>query len=65
VVVLAFIILALVANQLFKGLSLGNKIKENLTDFKKKFFFNGMIRSLSVSFLKLGIASSIQIMMLI
>jgi hypothetical protein len=65
VVVLIFIILGLVASLLFKGLSLGNIIKEKLIDFKEKFFFNGMIKSFSVSFLKLGIASSIQIMMLI
>ena len=59
------VILALIAFLVFKGTSVSEIIKTKLLDFKKAFLFNGMIRSFSVSFIKLGIASSIQIAMLV
>lgn len=59
------LILAYITKIMFQKFQLGKKIEEKLLDFKKKFIFNGVIRSFSVSFVKLGIASSIQIMMLV
>ena len=65
VVALVAVILALVAFLIFKGTSISEIIKTKLFDVKKAFFFNGVIRSFSVSFIKLGIAASIQIAMLV
>jgi len=59
------IILLNVVSKLMTGLSLGDRIKKELNKKKKAFFFNGAIRSYSVTFIKLGIASSIQIIMLV
>jgi hypothetical protein len=44
---------------------LGEKLREILTSTRKKMIFNGMIRSYSISFIKIGVASSIQIMMMV
>ena len=60
-----FIILAFIVSKIFQKTSLGEKLKMFLTNTKKKMVFNGMIRSFSVSYIKLGVASSIQIMMIV
>ena len=65
VVALVAVIIALMAFLIFKGTSVSEIIKTKLFDIKKAFLFNGMIRSFSVSFIKLGIAASIQIAMLV
>ena len=60
---LVLVILLYIFSKLFIGTALGDKVKKKLSDGKNKFLWNGAIRSFSVSFIKLGIASSIQIMM--
>ena len=63
-VFIAFILLAYVVMKLFQKYPIAEKIKEHLVDTKKKMFFNNIIRSFSVSFIKLAIAAGLQIMML-
>jgi len=62
-VVLIGLLLAFISSKLMTGTSLSDRIKEEINKKKKAFFFNGAIRSYSVAYIKLGIASSIQIMM--
>jgi hypothetical protein len=57
------VILLYIASKLFTFSTIGAKIKQQLQSIKKKFVFNGAIRSFTVSYIKLGIAASIQIMM--
>jgi len=62
-VALVGLILVYILSKVTTGTSLSDRIKEELNIKRKAFFFNGAIRSYSVAFIKLGIASSIQIMM--
>jgi len=62
-IALVGVILLKILQKLTTGTSLSDRIKEELDKKKKTFCFNGAIRSYSVAFIKLGIASSIQIMM--
>jgi hypothetical protein len=58
-VVLAIVIIAIIVMIPMIKTKVGLAIKTKLMDFKKGFIFNGIIRSYSVSFIKLGIAASI------
>ena len=64
-VFLVILILAFIIKYVFYKYALGKKIEEKILEFMTKFIWNGVIRSFSVSYIKLGIASSIQIMMLV
>jgi MFS family permease len=64
-VFVVFVILAYIASKIFQKYSVGDKLKKMLINTRKKTFFNGMIRSFSISYIKLGVASSIQIMMMV
>jgi hypothetical protein len=44
---------------------LGDRLKKLLVSTKKKFIFNGIIKSYSISFMKLGVAAGIQMMMMV
>lgn len=62
-VALVGLLLVYILSKLVTGTSLSDRIKEEINKKRKAFFFNGAIRSYSVMYIKLGIASSIQIMM--
>jgi len=62
---LVFILLLFIAVKLLTGSSLADRIKEVLNNKIKYFFFNGAIQSYLVAFIKLGVASSIQIIMIV